>query len=136
MADPIMRARDANGDIIEIYAYKGDDGRGITDASINANGELVLEFSDGTSTNLGIVVGDGAGTGATITNIAYDATAQKWIITYDNAGSISENSIDGPIIPSKVDDLSDGNEYCKKGYVDEMFDDYITQVAALIGGNA
>lgn len=35
----------------------GTDGRGISSASINADGELVLVYTDGTSANLGIVVG-------------------------------------------------------------------------------
>ncbi|MEM9024885.1 MAG: hypothetical protein AAGB22_14155, partial [Bacteroidota bacterium] len=35
----------------------GQDGRGVTAATINANDELVLSYSDSTSDNLGVVVG-------------------------------------------------------------------------------
>lgn len=35
----------------------GADGRGITSSEINANGELVLTYSDGSTANLGVVIG-------------------------------------------------------------------------------
>lgn len=35
----------------------GTDGRGITNTEINANGELVLTYSDGSTTNVGVVKG-------------------------------------------------------------------------------
>lgn len=188
MADPIIRARDKNNNIIEIYAYKGDDGRGITNALINASGELVLEFSDGTSSNLGVVVGDGSGPGTgkdgvgiksieqttistdddgdnvitivltdntsytftvqngskgskgnkgqDIVGITYNSTTKKWDISYDDNGTTSSTSIDGPIVPGSVTDLSDGSNYYTSEEIDTMFGVYIDEVAALIGGNA
>lgn len=43
----------------------GKDGRGIASATINSNGELVLTYTDNTTENLGVVVGED-GTGASI----------------------------------------------------------------------
>lgn len=60
MADPILRVRDNDGKVTEIYSYKGDpgkDGVSITNAYINNDNELMLELSDGQPINLGVVVG-------------------------------------------------------------------------------
>lgn len=38
--------------------FNGADGIGITNSEINENGELVLTYSDGSTANLGVVVGD------------------------------------------------------------------------------
>lgn len=40
-----------------LESLKGADGRGIISSEINANGELVLTYSDGSTVNVGIVVG-------------------------------------------------------------------------------
>lgn len=40
-----------------IDGQDGADGRGITSSEINANGELILTYSDGSTTNVGVVVG-------------------------------------------------------------------------------
>lgn len=41
-----------------LESLKGADGRGITSSEINANGELVLTYSDGSTANVGVVVGN------------------------------------------------------------------------------
>ncbi len=42
----------------------GEDGRGVAGTSINANGELVITYTDGTSETLGKIVGEDGETGA------------------------------------------------------------------------
>lgn len=41
-----------------LESLKGADGRGITSTEINASGELVLTYSDGSTANVGVVVGN------------------------------------------------------------------------------
>lgn len=49
--------QDGKNGIDGIDGQNGADGRGITNTEINANGELILTYSDGTIKNLGVVIG-------------------------------------------------------------------------------
>ena len=65
------KGADGKDGIDGIDGQNGADGRGITNTEINANGELILTYSDGTIKNLGVVIGakgekgDKGDTGAT-----------------------------------------------------------------------
>ena len=52
-----------------IESLVGDDGLGIIKSEINASGELVITYSDGSFVNLGVVVGGGGGNYIDIDNV-------------------------------------------------------------------
>ena len=60
----ILKIKDGNGNIIEVPAIKGDkgdpgrDGIGITNATITTEGDLVITYSNGNTSNLGSVKGE------------------------------------------------------------------------------
>lgn len=58
-----------------INGVDGKDGIGITNAEINASGELILTYSNGTSANLGKVVGTDGKDGADLSNEVEDIKA-------------------------------------------------------------
>ena len=60
-----------------IDGVDGKDGIGITNAEINISGELILTYSDGTSANLGKVVGDDGKDGADLSNEVNGLRANK-----------------------------------------------------------
>ena len=74
----------------------GEDGRGIASATINSNGELVLTYTDNTTDNLGVVVGEDG----------QDATGGANGVTFtpsvDNDGNLSWTNDGGLTNPTTV----------------------------------
>ena len=73
-----------------VDGQNGADGRGITSSEINANGELVLTYSDGVAVNVGAVVGakgEKGDTGAT------GADGQDYVLTDTDKAEISNIAI-------------------------------------------
>lgn len=76
----------------------GTDGIGITSTEINANGELVLTYSDGSTANVGVVIGakgDKGDTGAT------GADGNDYVLTDTDKAEIANIAIDN---------IADGDE--------------------------
>lgn len=69
-----------------IDGTNGKDGIGITNAEINASGELILTYSNGTSANLGKVVGADGKDGADLSNEVEDIKAYIGYTDEDIAG--------------------------------------------------
>lgn len=69
-----------------IDGTNGKDGIGITNAEINASGELILTYSSGTSANLGKVVGADGKDGADLSNEVEDIKAYIGYTDDDIAG--------------------------------------------------
>ena len=69
-----------------IDGTNGKDGTGITNAEINASGELILTYSNGTSANLGKVVGTDGKDGADLSNEVEDIKAYIGYTDEDIAG--------------------------------------------------
>lgn len=67
-----------------LESLKGKDGIGITSTEINANGELVLTYSDGSTTNVGIVKGKD-GTDYVLTDTDKSEIANIVINKYDSS---------------------------------------------------
>lgn len=78
-----------------IDGQNGADGRGITSTEINANGELVLTYSDGSTTNVGVVVGAKGDKGDTGTD------GQDYVLTDTDKTEIANIAIDN---------IADGDE--------------------------
>lgn len=84
-----------------IDGQNGTDGIGITSTEINASGELVLTYSDGSTANVGVVVGakgdkgDKGDTGAT------GADGQDYVLTENDKHEIAKTAIA---------DIADGDE--------------------------
>ena len=67
-----------------LESLKGADGRGITSSEINANGELVLTYSDGSTDNVGVVKGKD-GTDYVLTDTDKTDIANIVINEYDSS---------------------------------------------------
>jgi hypothetical protein len=70
-----QNGKDGTNGINGIDGTNGKDGIGITNAEINASGELILTYSNGTSANLGKVVGADGKDGADLSNEVEDIKA-------------------------------------------------------------
>lgn len=70
-----QNGKDGTNGINGIDGIDGKDGIGITNAEINASGELTLTYSDGKSANLGKVVGADGKDGADLSNEVEDIKA-------------------------------------------------------------
>lgn len=70
-----QNGKDGTNGINGIDGIDGKDGIGITNAEINASGELILTYSNGTSANLGKVVGADGKDGADLSNEVDDIKA-------------------------------------------------------------
>lgn len=67
-----------------LASLKGEQGRGITSSEINANGELVLTYSDGSTANVGVVKGKN-GTDYVLTDTDKTEIANIVINEYDSS---------------------------------------------------
>lgn len=70
-----QNGKDGTNGVNGIDGIDGKDGIGITNAEINASGELILTYSNGTSANLGKVVGADGKDGADLSNEVADIKA-------------------------------------------------------------
>ena len=92
-----------------IDGVDGKDGIGITNAEINNSGELILRYSNGTSANLGKVVGTDGKDGADLSNEVEDIKAY---IGYTEDGSNGQVMVFQPafyykVVPLKLEKNSD-----------------------------
>ena len=74
-----------NGTILNLGNIKGADGIGISKSEINANGELVLTYTDGNTTNLGVVVGANGTDGVGIKTVTLSTDGELSILLTDNS---------------------------------------------------
>lgn len=81
-----QNGKDGTNGTNSIDGTNGKDGIGITNAEINASGELILTYSSGTSANLGKVVGADGKDGADLSNEVEDIKAYIGYTDDDIAG--------------------------------------------------
>lgn len=92
----------------------GEQGKGITSVSINNNGDLIINYDDSTSDNVGHVVGaDGADGAVYIPSIITDAEGDKylhWELDTE-PGPVPSDTYIGPQDDwEHVDDSQEGND--------------------------
>lgn len=111
---------------------KGSDGNPGTHCTHSWNGTTLTVTSASGSSSADLKGMDGT----SFDSLWYDSSTNKWVYTTNSNGAIFENSFDGPVVPTKVTDLSDSDNYYTSEEIDAMFGSYVDEVAAIIGGDA
>jgi uncharacterized repeat protein (TIGR02543 family) len=80
--------------LIPIHVLSGMNGVGISELSIDENGELWITYTDGIKTNLGYIVGKNGNDGVGIQSVDLDEN-EHLIVTYTDSSSINLGKIKG-----------------------------------------